>query len=351
MNEFHYIGFDIHKKTIQYCVKRADGTILSEGRIAATRSGLSQWLSRQHQPWKGAMEATMFTAWIYDYLQPYAAELKVAHSAMLKAIAASKHASDRLDARAIADLVRMDWIPKVWMAPPEIRSLRLLLRYRNLVVRQSTQTKNRIAATLMEQGVEYVKEKLHGKRYFTDLFSRLDQIPDPVRSLLQTSRGNLEMFQSVQLTLVQRLTSSPQLAHRVQLLATIPGVGQITALTWALEIGDPHRFPSAAQAMSYCGLVAALQESAGKQFRQPLSKKRNKHLQSTLIEAALMAIRYHPPLQNLFLQVKANRHFGAATVAVARKLVSYLLAVDKSGQPFQAHPSLVNPENTPMPVP
>jgi transposase len=351
MNEHHYIGFDIHKKTIQYCTKQADGSIVAEGRIAATRAALSQWLARQNKPWKGAMEATMFTAWIYDFLQPHAIELKVAHPAMLQAIAAGKHASDRLDARTIADLVRMDWIPKVWIAPPEIRSLRLLLRYRNLVVRQSTQTKNRIASTLMEHGVEYAKEKLHGKRYFADLVGHLEAVPDPVRSLLQTSRGSLEMFQSVQRTLVHHLATHPQLARRVALLTTIPGIGQITALTWALEIGDPQRFPSAAHAISYCGLVAAVQESAGKQFRQHLSKKRNKHLQSTLIEAAHMAARYHPPLQALFLKAKSRRHSGAASIAVARKLVCYLLAVDKSGQPFQLLPPLTQLELTPMTAP
>ena len=155
MNEFHYIGLDVHKKSIQYCAEVGRRHDRREGRIPATRTGWPSGSPGRVMPWKGAMEATMFSAWIYDVLKPHAAELKVAHPAMLKAIVASKHASDQLDARKIADLVRMDWIPSVWMAPPEIRELRLLLRYRNLVVRQATQTKNRIASTLMEHGVEY----------------------------------------------------------------------------------------------------------------------------------------------------------------------------------------------------
>lgn len=335
MNSFHYIGFDVHKKTIQYCTKRADGGIVKEGKIPATRSGLSEWAAAQRHPWKGAMEATMFTAWIYDALQPHAVELKVAHPAMLKAIVASKHASDRLDARKIADLVRMNWIPHVWMAPPEIRSLRMLMRYRNLVVRQSTQTKNRIASTLMEHGVEYTKKKLHQKKYFHDLVGQLDEVPEAVRSLLRTSRSGLEMFGATQRMLLNRLKTDPALAKRVRLLETIPGVGEVTALTWALEVGDPHRFRSVGRALSYCGLVAPLQESAGKQYRQPLSKKRNAQLQSVLIEAAHIAARFHAGLGALHAKVKSRRHDGAATIAVARKLVAYLLAVDKSGQPFE----------------
>ncbi len=335
MNDLHYIGFDVHKKTIQFCTKLADGQIVAEGRIPATHAGLAQWVGRQTRPWKAALEATMFSAWIYDALKPHAVELKVAHSAMLKAIATSKHASDTLDARHIADLVRMDWIPGVWMAPPELRALRLQLRYRNLVVRQATQTKNRISSTLMENGVQYSKKKLHGKRYFQQLLDRLDDVPQEVRDLLRHSRASLDMFQTTQRTLLRGLKNNPILRERVELLETIPAVGQVTALSWALEIGDPHRFSSASRAMSYCGLVAARQESAGKQYRQPLSKKRNRNLQWVLVEAAHLAPRHSPVLGELYRKVEQHKHAGAATLAVARKLVSYLMAVDKTRQPFQ----------------
>jgi transposase len=344
MNELYYIGFDVHKKTIQFCSKRADGQIVAEGRILATRLALEEWARQQKQPWKGALEATMFSAWIYDLLHPYAGELKVAHSAMLKAIAASKHASDRLDARKIADLVRMEWIPAVWMAPPHLRALRSLLRYRNLVVRQASQTQNRIACTLMEYGVEYAKQKLRGRKYFAELLDRLDEeVPEEVRNLLRLNRGALEMFASVQRMLLSGLHMDPVLARRVERLRTIPAVGEITAYTWALEIGDPHRFPSAGRAMSYCGLVAGLAESAGKQYRQPLSNKRNAHLQTVLVEVAHLAPRYDPALQALYERTRQRRHSGAAAIAVARKLVSWLLAVDKSGQPFQSRTQTATP--------
>jgi hypothetical protein len=51
------------------------------------------------------MEATLFTGWIYDHLRPFAQKLKVAHPAMLKAIAASKKKHDRVEGRKISDLL------------------------------------------------------------------------------------------------------------------------------------------------------------------------------------------------------------------------------------------------------
>ena len=70
----------------------------------------------------------------------------------------------------------------------------------------------------------------------------------------------------------------------------------MTALTWALEVGDPQRFPSIARAVSYCGLTSALVSSADKQQRGPISKQRNAHLQTVLIEAAKLAPRWNPQL-------------------------------------------------------
>ena len=86
MNGTHYIGFDLHKKTISYCAKQLDGSIQDEGIIEATRSTIREWAAQRDQEWIGAMEATLFTGWIYDELKPHAVKLKVAHPAMLKAI-------------------------------------------------------------------------------------------------------------------------------------------------------------------------------------------------------------------------------------------------------------------------
>jgi transposase len=156
-----------------------------------------------------------------------------------------------------------------------------------------------------------------------------------VKDLLRLSRAAKDLFESVQSQLVRRLLADAALRQRVERLSSIDGVGDITALTWALEVGDPHRFASIADAVSYCGLTAALRSSAGKQQRGPLSKQRNAYLQTALIEAAKLAPRWNPHLAQLYAQELERGHANRATLQVARKLVAYLLAVDKSGQSFQ----------------
>src|SRR4051794_33730095 len=90
MNVTHHIGFDVHKKSVSYCVKIDDGRIVEEGKLRSTHSALRQWAGQRTEPWQGAMEATLFSGWIYDVLKPFAVQLQVGHPALMQAIGASK---------------------------------------------------------------------------------------------------------------------------------------------------------------------------------------------------------------------------------------------------------------------
>lgn len=208
MNGIYYIGLDIHKKTIAYCVKRFDGVLVKQGTVAAERKALLKWLSETPGSWIGAMEATMFTGWVYDFLKPHAVELKVAHPEMLKAITAAKKKNDRADAEKITDLLRIDLLPECYMAPEELRELRRILRYRNMIVRTAGKMKNKVSGLLMEVGATYDKRRLHGKKYFNTLLERVEDVPESVKNLLKLSRSGLEMFEAVQKKLIKALKTN-----------------------------------------------------------------------------------------------------------------------------------------------
>jgi len=261
--------------------------------------------------------------------------LEMGHPAKMKAITAGKKKSDIIDARTIADLVRCDLLPGCYVFPPDLRDLRRLMRYRQMMVQQSVRMHNKTAGLLMESGVSFRKTKLQGKKYFDNLIKSLEEVPESVKDLLRLSRGALEMFQTTQQQLLAKLEKDPLLAKRVSVLKSIRGVGEVTALTWALEVGDPHRLCSVGNAVSYCGLTSALDASADKQRRGPISKQRNPHLQTVLVEAAKLAPRWNPQLAAVHAREVQRGHRNRATLEVARKLVAYLLAVDKSGKPFQ----------------
>ena len=330
----YYIGLDIHKKTISYCVKDAAGCVHREGQIGSSRRELDAWVRTLPQPRMMAMEATIFTGWIYDYLLPHAEKLKVAHPLMLRAIAAAKKKNDKIDAAKIADCLRCDFLPECHIAPTEIRDRRRVLRYRNLVVKQMVQMKNRVSGLLLETGVTYNKRQLHKVGYFGEMMSTNAEINDAVRPLLNLSRGMIRRSSKLEYDLVSSLERDPLLRERLRRLRTVPGVGSITALTWALEIGDYTRFSSNRQAISYCGLCADEKSSADKVMRMPLSKQRNKHIQRVLVEAAKLAPRLSPELAMIRARELERGNPNRATLAVARKMVCYMLAVERRQQDF-----------------
>jgi transposase len=188
MMKMNDIGLDVHKKTISYCVKDAAGQVLQDGKAGSTRRELDCWIKTLPQPRAIAMEATIFTGWIYDHLLPHAEKVKVAHPLMLRTIAAAKKKNDKVDAGKIADCLRCDFLPECHMVSTEIRDRRRTLRYRHLLVRQMVQMKNRVSGLLMETGVEHNKQGLHKVGYFHELLSTQPEVPACIRPLLKSSR-------------------------------------------------------------------------------------------------------------------------------------------------------------------
>ena len=179
--------------------------------------------------------------------------------------------------------------------------------------------KNKIGM-LMEAGVSYNKQRLHKVGYFGELLATNPHIDESLRALLRQCREMVVRLGKTENALIRSLRQDRLLAERVERLMSIPAIGPITALTWALEIGEVQRFSSIKKAVSYCGLCGAEKSSSNPVHRTPLSKQRNRHLQTTLIEAAKMAPRYSPTLALLYDRDKQRGNANRATLAVARKL-------------------------------
>ena len=115
---------------------------------------------------------------------------------MLRAIALAKKKNDRIDAGKIADCLRCDFLPECHRASTEIRDRRRSLRYRHLLVRQMVQMKNRVSGLLLETGVSHNKQRLHKVRYFQELISNQEEVPESIRPLLKLSRETIVRCQN-----------------------------------------------------------------------------------------------------------------------------------------------------------
>ena len=168
----------------------------------------------------------MFSGWIYDHLKPHAAELKVAHPLMLRAIAAAKKKNDRIDANKICDCLRCDFLPECYMAPTAIRERRRTLRYRSLLVRQMVQMKIKISTLLMEAGVSYNKQKLHKAGYFRELLASNPDIDESLRELLRQCREMVVRLGKMESALIHSQQQDRLLVERVERLMSNRRLGR-----------------------------------------------------------------------------------------------------------------------------
>jgi transposase len=297
--------------------------------MVARREAVGEWAQSFDGPWCCGLEATICSHWIYHELKAYAAQVQMANPAKLKAISAAKRKNDALDARTLADLLRCNLFPACYVPPIEYESLRCYLRERALLVRARVMFKNKTAGLLIERGVFYETRQLHGKRYYEALLEENAALIGDLKPLLEFNRTQIERLEQMDQLIVRQLVRDPLLKQRIERLKSIAGVGDVTALTWAVEVGEPSRFPNERHAISYCGLCAAERESAGVQRRGPLSKQRNAFLQATLIEAAHMAIAYNEKLRSIYETACQRGPKNRATLEVARRLVRWLLAIDR----------------------
>ena len=170
---------------------------------------------------------------------------------------------------------------------------------------------------------------MHGKRYFAELLEANARLLADLKPLLAFNRTQVEQLEQMDHVLIRQLIRDPLLKERIERLKSIDGVGDLTALTWAVEVGEPSRFPNERHAISYCGLCAAERESAGVHKRGPLSKQRNHFLQTTLIEAAHLAVHFNEKLRAIYETECQRGPKNRATLEVARRLVRWLLAADR----------------------
>ena len=162
--------------------------------------------------------------------------------------------------------------------------LRRQLRYRALRVREQTLFKNKAAGLLVENGGPYETKKLHQCKYFQQLLKTGAGRNEELRQLLKVNRPQQESLTSLSRGIGKALNAAPELSARLKALRAVKGVGEIKSLTWTVEVAEPSRFQNHDHAVSYCGLCKAQHNSAGKERRGPLSKKRNGILQTVLLK-------------------------------------------------------------------
>jgi len=161
-NPTRWVGVDLHRRRSQIAIIDQDGELALSRRIVNDPATFTELLGDPDGT-HVALEATYGWEWLADLLQEAGYQVHLAHPLRTRAIAAARVKTDAVDAKTLAHLLRTGLLPEAYIAPPELRDLRELLRHRAVLTRMRTAVKNRVHALLARQGIRPEHTDLFGK--------------------------------------------------------------------------------------------------------------------------------------------------------------------------------------------
>ena len=329
INQFSaFVGLDYHDSCIQVCVLDAAGKVLGNRRVANDVKALVGYVEdvRGGRSISGAaVEACCGSSHLAEQLGKRQWNIHLAHAGVCSKMKQNPDKTDFGDARLLADLCRVGYLPRVWLPPSHIRDLRRLARFRQQLADQKRDVKLRIRAMLREERVATPEEARKPWSRPWLLWLQSVELPEHSRWIMDNHIENLNRLIKEIAVVEQRMQEATKDDPVVQKLLTIKGVGLVTAVVMRAEIGDFERFTSGKQLARYCAVTPRNASSGNRQADAGLIKVGNMPLRTIVMECAHRLARYHPKWQELKKHlILTGKPRSVAAAAVANRWIRRL---------------------------
>lgn len=332
------IGMDLGDKTSRYCLVGEAGDILAEGTVQTTKKAMTQKFAGMRRC-RIAIEVGTHSPWLSRLLSSFGFEVIVANARKVKLISESSLKNDRMDARLLARLARLD--PEL-LRPIRHRSEQaqldlMTIRTRAALVDARTGLVNAARGLTKAMG-----ERLPSCDTDSMGVAKMEGLPAPLQEKL---RPVLKQVESLTQEIQALDTTIEQIARtqypETELLKQVKGVGTLIALTFVLTVEDPNRFQKSRDVGCYVGLRPKQQDSGKQQPQLRITKEGDLYLRKLLVQGAHCVMSQRCPdtdLKRWGLQLSEHGGKNAkkrATVAVARKLAVLLHRLWVSGEVYE----------------
>ena len=324
-----YVGLDVHKLTTVATILDAEGKQVDQARFSSADSGLVSYLKRFSAPQHVVLEACNVWPHVFDAARSTGADVTLAHPYKVRGISEASLKSDRVDSEALEQLLRLGSVPMAYAPDPAIRDLRQLVRDRVFYMRQAGDIKNHLYSVLLRRGIAY-EERIVGLKREREALPEL-HLPEIDRGLDVLSHLDESCVE------LDRAIHDAFLASReAQLLETIPGIGEPTAVALVAELCPIDRFPNIEKLCSYAGLVPTHHPSGETSYQGHLKKDSNPLVKWRLIQASWVHRREDTKsdVSKLAKRVSRRRGKQKGNAAGAHKLLKIVYAVLQRGTPY-----------------
>src|SRR5580765_3525214 len=312
-------GLDLHSNNVMIGVINQDGRRVSHRKLDCDLKEVMGFL----EPYKAqlqsmAVESTFNWYWLVDGLRAAGYPIDLANPARIEQYSGIKHADDRDDAFHLAELQRLNILPKAHVYDPQLRPVRDLLRRRSGLVHQRTAlllSFKSLYARTTGQALDLSDAKRMEPKEASKLYEH------PANQLI--AQVQAEHIQALEKSTSRIEKAVLRCAREIPLyekLLTIPGIGRILGMTITMEVGDIKRFKTDGDFASYCRMVGARRLSNGKVKAHNNQKCGNKYLAWGFVEAANFSRRYDEHCRRWYDRKAAKTSKVIATKALGCKL-------------------------------
>jgi transposase len=328
--ERQYVGIDLHRRSSTIYRMAEDGEVLGCTRIPSQPAELAQAMAKAGKAPEVVLESTYGWYWAADLLQEMGANVHLAH-ALGNNWGNRRVKNDEVDARDLAAMLRLGRLAEGWIAPPETRELRELVRYRSTLVGHRTSAKAQIHGVMAKNGILPVVGEMWGPSGNAQLDSL--ELPVAYTVRIESLRDLLEIYD-------REITMVDGEIHRVlkddtgyRALLHLPGVGKVIAAIFVAEIGDITRFEHPKKLCSWAGLTPKHRESDQTVHRGSITKQGSGLVRWAAIEAVgNYRAKGNERLREDYRRIAERRGRYKARVAVARKLLTLVFYALRDGE-------------------
>jgi transposase len=326
--EREYVGIDYHRRRSVLVRRDEAGASLGMARIVNDPLVLAAELAKAGPEPDVVIEATYGWYWVVDLLREQGANVHLAHP-LGNNWGNRRVKNDLRDAEDLADLLRLGRLAEAWIAPPEVRELRELVRYRHKLVALRAGLKAQAHAVLAKEGVAVPMSDLFG----SGGQRLLDQAPlaKAYEIRLESLRDLIEVYDREVAMLDSELAGcfADHVGYRA--IQALKGVGPVLAGVFVAEIGDVSRFSQPAKLCSWAGLTPRHRESDTKVHRGPITKQGSALVRWAAVEAIS---RFHggAVIGEHYQRIAERRGRNIGRVAAARKLLTLVFYGLRDGE-------------------
>jgi len=321
-----YGGLDYHQGSIQVCVLDQRGHSLTNRRCRSDVAEVAEVIRTCGEAKSIAIESCCGAAEFADQLRQVTGwEVRLAHPGYVNRMKHNPDKSDHSDARLLADLGRVGYIPQVWLPPRAIRELRTLVRRRQTAVDRRKATKLRILSLLRARRIKRPDDvRRPWTRSWSQWIREVD-VSENDRWILDDDLVELQ-HATIQIERTEaRLRSVTADDPMIDQLLTIYGIGEVTAWTLRSEVATVSRFRTSKQLCRFCGTSPRNASSGERVADSGLIRAGNPYLKTVIFQAAHRLIQHTRRWSDFAARlVDAGKPKNVAVAAVANRWVRWL---------------------------